>query len=68
MFFGVLFAAIASHVLADWITVAGVPLLFPLSKKRYGLGLCRSDNPWVNNLFLVGAVLMVIYWIGKALF
>lgn len=51
------FVAVAAHLLGDALTPAGVPLLWPLSERRYRLSLTRADNPMTNFLlFALGAV------------
>ncbi|MFC4356780.1 metal-dependent hydrolase [Halobium salinum] len=47
--------AVVAHLLADVITPAGAPLLWPLSGRRYSLDLARADNVvWNYGLFVVG--------------
>ncbi|WP_254534923.1 metal-dependent hydrolase [Halomarina litorea] len=45
---------IVAHLAADVVTPAGVPLLWPLSRRRYSLGLVRASNG-VANYLLLGA-------------
>jgi inner membrane protein len=48
-------AAVVAHLLADVITPAGAPLLWPVSGRRYSLGLARADNTvWNYGLFAAG--------------
>lgn len=42
--------AIISHLLADVLTPMGVALLWPLSDRRFTLGLCRASNRVANYL------------------
>lgn len=47
--------AVGSHLLADAITPYGVPLLWPLSDRRFSLDLALSTNPIANyGLLVVG--------------
>lgn len=49
--------AIGSRLVADALTSAGVPLLWPLSGRRVSLGLVPSDDIWTNyGLLLAGLV------------
>lgn len=48
--------AVGSHLLADALTPAGVPLLWPLSKKRYTLSVARASNPIANYGLLAAGV------------
>lgn len=44
--------AIGSHLAADAITPSGVPLLWPVSRHDFTLGLVRASNPLANTLLL----------------
>jgi inner membrane protein len=44
---------IGSHLLADALTPAGVPLLWPLSGTDYSLNVARASNPIANYGLLV---------------
>jgi inner membrane protein len=47
--------AILAHLLADSLTPAGVPLLWPLSSRDFSVYLTRADNTLANYvLFAVG--------------
>ncbi len=47
--------AVGSHLLADALTPAGIPALWPLTDRRFSAGVVRADNPVVNYLlFVVG--------------
>lgn len=48
--------AVASHLMADVLTPSGVPLLWPLSDKRFSLDLALSTNPVANYGLLVAGV------------
>jgi inner membrane protein len=41
-------AGVVAHLLADALTPAGVPLLWPLSGRRYSLRVARADNALLN--------------------
>jgi inner membrane protein len=43
---------ILAHLLADALTPAGVPLLWPLSGRRRSLSLTRADDTTANLLLL----------------
>lgn len=47
---GVAAFAILSHLAADVLTPMGVALLWPLSRRRYTLSLCRASNRVANYL------------------
>ena len=40
--------AVGSHLLADVLTPAGVPLLWPLSGRRYSANVATASNPLAN--------------------
>jgi len=66
---GVLVATVAvgSHLLADALTPAGVPLLWPLSSRRYSVALATASNPVANYGLLalgVGVTAAVGYLAG----
>ena len=44
--------AVLAHLLADALTPAGVPLLWPLSGRSFSLSLTRADNTVANYLLL----------------
>jgi inner membrane protein len=47
--------AVVAHLLADALTPAGVPLLWPLSTRTYSLSLVRADDTLANlSLFALG--------------
>ncbi|MFD1633878.1 metal-dependent hydrolase [Haloplanus ruber] len=43
---------VLAHLLADALTPAGVPLLWPLSGRSFSLSLTRADNTLANYLLL----------------
>lgn len=54
------FVAVAAHLLGDVLTPAGVPLLWPLSARRYSLSVARANNVVANYLlFALGAFAVV---------
>lgn len=44
---------IVAHLAADWLTPSGVPLLWPLTGRRYSVGVARADNVVANYGLLV---------------
>ena len=54
--------AYVSHILADMITPRGVPLLYPVSRRAWGLGLVRTGGKLEQLLGLVMILALVIYW------
>lgn len=59
--------AVGSHLLADALTPSGVPLLWPLSSRRFSVSLATASNPIANYALLafgVGATLAVGYFAG----
>jgi inner membrane protein len=61
--------AVGSHLLADALTPSGVPLLWPLSRRRFSVPLTTAGNPVANyGLLAVGlvATLAVGYLAGRA--
>ena len=65
---GVLVGAVAvgSHLLADALTPYGVPLLWPLTRRRYALSLAPATDPLANyGLFVVGiAATVAVTYVG----
>ncbi|WP_280536464.1 metal-dependent hydrolase [Halopenitus sp. POP-27] len=53
-------ATVGAHLLADALTPAGVPLLWPLSGRTYSLSLWRADNTVANYGLLVVGVAMAV--------
>jgi len=39
---------VGTHLLADALTPSGVPLFWPLSRRRVSLGLVQADNRLAN--------------------
>lgn len=56
---------VLAHLLGDVVTPVGVPLLWPLTRRTVGLGLCRADSTHANLAALVlgVAVNVVVAWI-----
>jgi inner membrane protein len=48
--------AVLAHLLADALTPAGVPLLWPLSGRSFSLSLTRADNTVANYVLLAVGV------------
>lgn len=60
--------AVGSHLLADALTPSGVPLLWPLSSRRYSLSVTRASNPLANYTLLalgVFATVVAAYFGGQ---
>jgi membrane-bound metal-dependent hydrolase YbcI (DUF457 family) len=53
------------HIIADALTVQGVPLLAPLSRKDISFGLCRTGS-FVEAIFALG-VFSLLAWSGFGL-
>lgn len=45
--------AVSSHLLADALTPMGIAPFWPVSSKRYSLGVAKSSNPVANAVLLV---------------
>jgi inner membrane protein len=60
------FAGALSHVLADGLTVAGVPLWWPLRRRRtVFLGaLAFRTRSWTEGLVVLGVAAGVGYWVA----
>jgi inner membrane protein len=58
--FGLGFVTVLAHLLADLLTPAGVPVLWPLSSRRYSLELVRASNRTANYLLLVTGVFVAV--------
>jgi inner membrane protein len=61
-----LLAGALSHVLADGLTVAGVPLFWPLRRKHVVfLGvLAFPTHSWRETAVVLGVVAAVVYWVA----
>ena len=55
-----LFLGSTSHILLDMITMKGVALLYPFSKKKYGLGIMKTNSKLETIFGLVLFVLIVL--------
>src|SRR6059058_5881539 len=66
-------ASVVAHVLADLPTDTGLPLLLPLSRRRYSLNLWKNTGYWGRAMYigyyrqpwawiLEGAVFAVVAW------
>ncbi len=54
------FVGVSLHIAADLLTKQKFPPFFPFSRKRYALGIFRSDNAVVNaTLFILGALAFI---------
>jgi len=61
-----LFAGALSHVIADGLTVAGVPLWWPLRRKHVVLlgVLAFQTHSWRETAVVLGVVAAVAYWVA----
>ena len=59
--------SVLAHLAADLLTPAGVQLLWPVSQRRYTLGLVRADSPIANYALLVTGVVVAGAALGAAL-
>ncbi len=57
--------AVGSHILLDTLTLSGCPLLWPFTRHRFSVRLCRYDNTLVNlaisALSLLGIAAYIVY-------
>lgn len=61
--------SICSHLLADLVTPMGIAPFWPLSSKRFSLGIARSSNTFANALLLalgVGVTLGALWVAGPS--
>lgn len=61
--------AIGSHLFADALTPSGVPLLWPISSRRFSVSLATASNPIANYgllVFGVGVTVALAYLAGQA--
>jgi inner membrane protein len=52
--------SVLAHLLADLLTPAGVPILWPLSSRRYSLELVCASNRIANTLLLLTGVFVAV--------
>ena len=50
-----------SHIVLDSLTLKGVALLYPVSKRFYGFKKCRSDSLLCNGLLSLISIIMIIH-------
>ena len=56
---------VLTHLIADLLTYMGIPLLYPLTSRKFSFKLFKSDNRLVNNLFsLLGWAFFFLYLIA----
>lgn len=55
-----LFVGYLSHILADSLTVSGIPMLYPLTKKKYGLRLIKTDT--ISEYLVLTFILVGIFY------
>jgi inner membrane protein len=65
----VVFLSIASHVILDFFTKSGVPILHPLRKNHYGLRLFAAHNRYANRTFSLLGLFLILFnlWLGYPL-
>ncbi len=67
IFIGLLvFLAVSVHILLDFFTLSGVPVLFPFSSKDHGLRVSRSSDVLLNKAFLAVALAILAYNLSTA--
>lgn len=54
--------AVLAHLAADWLTPMGVPLLWPLSGRRFSVGVVTADDVLANYALLVAGVAVTLGW------
>lgn len=53
--------AVLAHILGDFITPAGVPLLWPLTDRRFRIPVTKAGNEFANDaLFALGLVALAV--------
>lgn len=52
--------SLGSHLVADALTPRGVPLLWPVSRRRVSAGLVRADDPACNFALLVVGITVTL--------
>jgi inner membrane protein len=60
--------AVFSHLMVDWVTFYGVPMLLPFSRHRFRLDIVRLYDPWIAAILfgaLVATMLFQSLGIGK---
>jgi len=66
MYAAVVFLATSSHVILDFITKSGVPILHPWKKKLYGLRIISAHNRAVNKSIMILGILVLAFNLCQA--
>lgn len=61
--FAVAVTSVMAHLGADALTPMGVPVLWPASRRRYGLGLVTADAPLANHVLFVSGIAATLSWL-----
>ena len=62
----VAFLAVASHVVLDFLTKSGVPILHPWKKRHYGLRVFSAHNKKANSVVLIISLLVLLFNLWRA--
>ena len=57
----IVFVAVSVHVLLDFITKSGVPILYPWKKNHYGLRLFTAKDKLFNKAFMYIGLLTLLF-------
>lgn len=67
-FFGFLgFHAVATHLVGDVVTPAGIRPFAPVCDTKYSIGIVKAANPVANSLCYVGGLLAICVSIAVVL-
>jgi len=62
----VVLIAVSVHILLDFFTLSGVPVLFPFSSNDHGLRVSKSSDVLLNKAFLAVALAILAYNLSTA--
>lgn len=60
------FLAASSHVLSDFLTKSGVPILYPWKKNHYGLRAFPAHSKTMNKSFMLLGIFLLLFNLWRA--
>ncbi len=66
LLYGCVWAGMLGHIFLDFLTVYGVPLLFPWKKRYFNFGILFILDPWLNLILLPPVLEKFVPWTGPS--